>query len=234
MYTPLRVIVLLGPPGSGKGTQAARLSSVLELPSISTGEMLRRESQSGSQLGKTLQAVLHSGSLLADEHMNELVQVRLGARDCQRGCILDGFPRTVNQARFLDRFLAGAANTAPAVLDFCVSGDELIYRLKRRRQCPTCGRIYSADNSTLKSPLLCRTDRSLLVPRMDDRPEVIRERLRLHDSNSADLVRYYQGANYHRISASQPVDEVTQQIFAHLGLACPASTASAPMALAAY
>lgn len=132
MYASGNLIVLLGPPGAGKGTQAVRLSAMLGVPAISTGEMLRRECESGSALGKVVRGVLDSGQLVSDDLMNRVIASRLRECDCENGCILDGYPRTVSQARFLDRFLQQANLPRPIVLDFEVETEEVVARLSMR------------------------------------------------------------------------------------------------------
>lgn len=218
MYRHSKAIIFLGPPGAGKGTQASRLSAALEIPAISTGEILRRECQSGTELGRELDGVLRSGQLVSDGLMERVMESRLAKGDCKAGCILDGFPRTADQAIFLDGLLSRLRMPNPLIFDFEVSATELIERLKQRRQCPTCGRIYTADGSIGGTQLLCRNDRSLLVPRADDQPAAIRERLRTHERNAAELVRYYRTRDYHAIAAAQSPDQVTAQLFDVLGL----------------
>ena len=215
-----RSIVFLGPPGSGKGTQAARLSSALELPSISTGEILRQECQSGSELGKRLETALRRGELIGDEQMNEIVQARIRRKDCKGGCILDGFPRTVEQAKYLDRLVEALGISRPIVFNFCVSGEELIERLNGRKQCPACGRVYSSEFSPSGRGLFCHNDRTLLVTRADDKPAAIRERLRIYERNVAGLLAYYKGHVCHNLLAGAMPDEVSDQIFESLGLGC--------------
>lgn len=236
MYRHSTAIIFLGPPGSGKGTQASRLSAALEIPAISTGQILRRECQAGTALGREVAAVLSSGQLVSDELMERMVESRLGKSDSRDGCILDGFPRTADQAGFLDGLLSRLRMPSPVVLDFEVSAAELIERLKRRRQCPTCGRIYTTEGSLASAPALCRNDRSLLVARADDRPAVIRERLRTHERNAVHLMRYYRTRDYHRIAAALSPDQVTAQIFGLLGLSSIAprvAGTAGPWALAA-
>lgn len=218
MYRHSRAIIFLGPPGAGKGTQASRLSAALEIPAISTGVILRRECQSGTELGRKLDDILRSGQLVSDGLMERLVESRLTKDDCKEGCILDGFPRTADQAAFLDSLLSRLRMPKPLIFDFEVSAAELIERLKRRRQCPTCGRIYTSDGSRGGAQMLCRNDRSLLAPRADDQPATIHERLHTHQRNAAELVRYYRGGDYHRIAAAHSPDQVTAQLFIVLGL----------------
>jgi adenylate kinase len=207
-----RVVIFLGPPGSGKGTQAAQLSSALGIPAISTGELLRRECQSGSKLGQAVQAVIASGQLVSDDLMNQVVASRLRNCDCGKGCILDGYPRTSAQARFLDDLLARIRYPAPVVIDLRISADDVIARLSHRRQCPNCGRIFSVDAQTPEQEFFCDRDGSKLALRADDHPAAIRERLQIYDRNTHDLVRYYQMADYHEILAARPASEIAEDI----------------------
>jgi adenylate kinase len=218
MYQQPKALVFLGPPASGKGTQAARLSAALEIPAVSTGEILRRECQSASELGRRVQAVLRTGRLVDDATMIQIVENRLSRKDCKGGCILDGFPRTVEQADRLEGILQRLGMRRPAVFDFSVSADDLIARLERRRQCPTCGRIYSVEPTDAERARFCLNDGARLESRADDRPDAIEERFRAYEHNARDLVRFYQGAEYHRIAAGRPVDDVTEQLFESLGL----------------
>ncbi len=219
-----KVIVFLGPPGSGKGTQAARLSATLDIPAISTGEMLRRECQSKSSLGKAVQTVLASGQLVSDDLINRVVAHRLRQRDCKNGCILDGYPRTLAQARFLDGFLAKRKMQRPVVFDFKIEIEEVVARLSNRRQCADCGRIFSVNGDSQASELRCDGDGSALVQRADDNPEVIRERLKLYEQNAGELVRYYASKDYHRIHAMRTPEEVSDDLLGALGQRAAAAT----------
>lgn len=211
-----RVLILFGPPGSGKGTQGERLASFLRVPTISTGEILRTECQSGSLLGRKLAATLSAGQLVSDELVSEAVGRRLQKADCASGCILDGYPRTIAQAESLDELLRKLGFSGPTVLDFLVPPRQIVARLERRRQCAHCGRIFSVVDHT--GPLACETDGAPLLKRTDDHPAAIRERLRLYTQHARELVRYYRKASYHRIRADRSPDEVTTQIFSALNL----------------
>ena len=208
------VIILLGPPGAGKGTQADRLSSSLGIPSISTGEILRQECRSGSALGFEVKSLLETGQLVKDELVQEVVALRLMQPDCAQGCILDGFPRTAAQARFLDKFLAGSAFCAPVVFDLSIEPQILINRLSSRRQCPACARTYQVVNGATNR---CPHDEAELFVRSDDQPAAIRRRLEIYAENTSEIVRFYQNRGYHRVDASQPVELISQKLMRLLG-----------------
>jgi adenylate kinase len=216
MSTDCQVIVFLGPPGSGKGTQAARLSAALCIPAISTGDMLRRECNSGSPLGRAVKSILASGQLVSDDLMNQVVDSRLSQYDCQRGCILDGYPRTLSQAKYLDTLLAKLDKPRPVVFDFEISSREIVRRLSCRRVCVECGRIVSMGVNGRDSQEVCERDGSRLIQRDDDNPVSIRQRLRLHQRNAGQLIRYYRNRNYHRVAASRSADEVCDELLMRL------------------
>jgi adenylate kinase len=201
MQDHAHVVILLGPPGAGKGTQSARLSTALGIPAISTGEILRSECQSGSDLGREVETVLARGELVDDQTMNELVSRRLRESDCARGCILDGYPRTIAQARYLDNLNFAV----PRIFDFIVSARDVIARLGGRKYCPECGQTFSTAQ-------VCSSDGSALIQREDDKPAVIRERLRVYRRNMDKLVRFYQSRDYHPIHATRAPDMVFQEL----------------------
>lgn len=201
MQDHAHVVILLGPPGAGKGTQSARLSAALGIPAISTGEILRSECQSGSDLGREVETVLARGELVDDRTMNELVTCRLRESDCARGCILDGYPRTVAQARYLDNL----DFAVPRIFDFIVSARDVISRLGGRKYCPECGQTFSTAQ-------VCSRDGSPLIQREDDKPAVIRERLRVYRRNMDKLVRFYQSRDYHPIHATRAPDMVFEEL----------------------
>ncbi len=220
-YSRPTAIIFLGPPGSGKGTQAAQISSALAIPAISTGEMLRRECQSGSPLGKAVQAVLASGQLVSDDLMNQVISSRLRQTDCENGFILDGYPRTVSQARFLKKLLGDLRMPHPLVFHFDIANEDVVLRLTRRLQCSQCGRIFSmsldpAHGKRGGGQMLCDRDGSKLIHRADDNTTSIRERLRVYEENATRLIRYYRNRGYHRISASRAPEEISKELLAIL------------------
>lgn len=216
-----KVIILLGPPGSGKGTQALRLSAELGIPAVSTGEMLRSECQSGSTLGRAVKKVLASGQLVGDELINQVVANRLRQLDCEGGSILDGYPRTVSQARFLDSLLETLHTAEAIVFHFDIHPEEIVSRVSRRRQCPQCARIFSVD-APRAAESFCDRDGSRLVKRADDKPATVRERLRLYAQNAGDLIGYYESRDYHRISAARAPEQISDELLSFLPLRWPA------------
>jgi len=216
-HAQAKAIVLVGTPGSGKGTQAAQVSPVLGIPTISTGDILRREYQSGSALGRAVQAILSSGQLVSDDLMNQVISSRLREADCQHGFILDGYPRTVSQARFLDRLLTELGIPRAVVFHFDISEQEVVSRLTRRLQCAECGRTFSMgpklmNGDSADGEILCDRDGSKLVRRADDNASSIRERLRIYAENANRLLAYYRNRRYHRISASRAPEEISNEL----------------------
>src|SRR2546423_1147654 len=209
-------VVLLGPPGAGKGTQAKRIAEHYGIPQISTGDILRANVAAGTELGKQAKAIMDRGELVPDALVQDMVAARIKEPDCARGYILDGFPRTLAQAQWLDKFLQNQrdAQLPPVVVDIQVSYNELLGRLTGRRTCPTCGRIYNVHLSPPKVDELCDVDGSKLVTRKDDQEAVIAERLKAYERQTAPLTGYYQSQGRLRVlDGSRAIDEVTAQAF---------------------
>jgi adenylate kinase len=203
-------VIFLGAPGAGKGTQAKLISELYQVPQISTGDILRDNISRGTELGKAARARMDCGELVPDQLVCEMVGNRLKEPDCVRGFLLDGFPRTVKQAEWLDKFLTAECSiTDPTCRKRCVSAtgsgcrqlvviqlsveyNRLLRRLTGRRTCPTCGRIYNA-NTSQRSLVegVCDIDGSALVTRKDDRDDVIAERLKNYEQQTLPLVSYY-------------------------------------------
>ena len=144
--------------------------------------------------------------------MNQVVASRLKRPDCGAGCILDGYPRTLGQAKFLDGLLEDFGWGEPTVCDFDISGEQVVARLGRRRQCPSCSRIFSLDEHSGRVKLICDRDGALLIRREDDNPKVIRERMRLYAENANEIVPYYARRQYYRISAARPASDILQDV----------------------
>ena len=204
---PLNV-VMLGPPGAGKGTQAARLAKIWQIPHISTGAMLREAIKHRTPLGLQVQAILDGGALVDDALMTALVQDRLAQPDAAAGFLLDGFPRTVPQARTLDGLLEGRAPLV--VVEVFLTDEEVLRRLAARMVCAECGK-NSQDDS--KDADTCYDCGGQLVPRTDDKEEVVRNRLKVYHQQTAPLVEYYrERPTFCRVDGNQLVDDVTNAI----------------------
>jgi adenylate kinase len=185
------ILILLGPPGAGKGTQAKLLASTLVIPHISTGDMFRDHKARGTDIGKKVQAIMDAGGLVTDDITNAMVDERLSRADVMSGCILDGYPRTVGQAEHLDGLLKKLGRTVGHVLSYEVSEDALVDRIGGRRSCPTCGAVYHLTQNPSKSVGRCDKDGSGLVQREDDKPAKIRTRMQEYAVKTAPLKAYY-------------------------------------------
>lgn len=186
-------LILFGSPGSGKGTQAKLLKSSLGVPHISTGDMLRAHIALGDEIGVRGQSLIKAGKLVADELVNDLVEKRLADADARAGVILDGYPRTINQAQVLLHLL-GDSNLRPAVVYLLVDYDRIVARLSGRRQCPVCGTLYSLTTNPPRLAGICDLDGTALVTREDDKELVIRERLQEYDRQTVPILRFFREA----------------------------------------
>ncbi len=205
-------LLLFGPPGCGKGTQSVRITRWLGIPGISTGEMLREEVASGSELGREITSILSAGGLVNDELVNRILTRRIARDDCRNGFLLDGYPRTLSQARFLEKHLDSAGLAQPLVLHLDVPLGDLKRRIAARRQCPKCGHIYNL----LKDPPIkknqCNEDGEFLIRRRDDHPNVVNSRLEAYQSWTHPVLEHYHNGNYHRIEGELPPNEVYAQV----------------------
>jgi adenylate kinase len=184
-------LILFGPPGAGKGTQAERLRKDFELPYIATGDMLRANVKEATELGKKAKEYMDAGDLVPDELIVAMAADRLGQDDAQDGFILDGFPRTIEQAQALDAQLAEMGRRVTAALLIDVPDEEVIRRLSGRRMCVKAGHNYHVEFDPPKHEGVCDQDGSRLVQREDDKPEVIENRLRVYHEKTKPLVDYY-------------------------------------------
>ncbi len=185
------ILILLGPPGAGKGTQAKLLASALSIPHISTGDMFRDHKARGTEIGKKVQAIMDSGGLVSDDVTNAMVDERLARADVMSGCILDGYPRTVGQAGHLDGLLAKLGRTVGHVLCYEVSEEALVDRIGGRRSCPACGAVYHLTQNPPKKVGTCDQDGVALVQREDDKPEKVRTRMQEYAAKTAPLKAHY-------------------------------------------
>jgi len=219
-------IILLGPPAAGKGTQAKLISETFGIPQISTGDILRANVARKTELGLQAKAIMERGELVPDELVCDMVAERLQDADCVRGFILDGFPRTVRQAEWLDAQLARMreskkcdvaaqqACAAPVVIRLMVDYNVLLQRITGRRSCPACGRIYNVYFQPPKVQGICDVDGTALVTRPDDEESVFNERMKTYDQLTLPLVGYYrERGRLVEVNGEQPVEEVMAQAF---------------------
>lgn len=212
------VILLFGPPGSGKGTQSPLITRLLNIPAISTGEMLRAEVEAATPLGLQVQSTLAAGALVSDEMVNNIVVSRITRPDCVNGFLLDGYPRTVSQAHFLDAQLVTMGLRPPTIFHLATPKSVLIERISSRRQCPQCGRIYNLLFKPPLKPGVCDDDGTRLVRRSDDSVEVVSARLEAYDRQTAPIMIHYASGDYHSIPANRPPTEIFRDIEAVLRL----------------
>ena len=214
-------IVLLGPPGAGKGTQAKRIAEHYGIPQISTGDILRDNVQRSTELGMQAKAIMGRGELVPDDLVCDMVAWRLRDADCARGFILDGFPRTARQAGWLDAFFetelfenSHGGQCLPIVVRIDVDYNQLVKRLTGRRTCLANGHIYNVYFQPPRVADVCDVDGSKLVIRSDDREEVIRERLKAYDLQTRPVAEYYElKGRLVAVNGDLPAGEVTGQIF---------------------
>lgn len=185
------ILLLFGPPGCGKGTQASVLADRFQIPAISTGEMFRAECKAGTELGKAACTILSQGKLVGDEIVNGIVASRIARPDCRNGFLLDGYPRTVPQAIFFTGLLRERRLPEAAVIHLDVPDEALVARLTARRQCPKCLRIYNLISQPPTVPERCDDDGTELLTREDDREAVIRQRLRAYDELTGPILKWY-------------------------------------------
>ena len=205
-------LVLLGPPGAGKGTQASQISQKYSLAHISTGDIFRETAKSGSELGKKLQSYMTAGKLVPDELVIEIVNERLSKPDCQKGFLLDGFPRTIGQAKALDEVLKKSGKLIDKVISIQLDDEEIVKRLSSRRVC-SCGASYNLMTQPPKKEGICDKCSGTLVQRADDNAETIRQRLKVYHDQTSPLIEYYSSAKkLFSVKGDQPIDKVFKDI----------------------
>ena len=210
-------LVLVGPPGAGKGTQAQFISAHLGVPKISTGDIFRANVSQGTELGMQAKKFMDAGDLVPDEITIGMVRDRLGEDDARQGFLLDGFPRNVPQARTLDEILKDVSTPLDVVLELVVDDDEVVRRLSGRRTCRNCGHIWHLDFDPPSNEGICDICGGELFQRDDDMPETVRHRLEVYYEQTSPLVGYYAEAGILvGIDAMGPVDDVTDRAIAAL------------------
>ena len=213
------ILVLLGPPGAGKGTQARRLTEERRLPQLSSGDMLRAEIAGGAELGRQAAAVIEAGRLMPDEIMTGIISNRIDAQDCAGGFILDGFPRTTAQARALDGLLAGKGLALDAVLLLDADEDELVERISGRFTCRNCGEGYHDRFKPTAAEGRCdKCGATDFERRPDDSADTVRERFRVYRGQTAPILPYYEERGLlRRVDGMAEIGEVARQIDVALG-----------------
>ena len=211
-------LILLGPPGAGKGTQAAKIIEKYNIPHISTGDIFRENIKNGTELGKRAQEYMNKGQLVPDELVVEIATDRLNKDDCKDGFLLDGFPRTVFQAEELDKFLEAKGAKIDHVLDIDVDRDELMRRLTGRRVCKKCGASFHVVNIPPKKEGICDVCGDELVQRADDNEETAANRIEVYNKETKPLIDYYEkSGNIAHIDGMISPDKTFEDIVKVLG-----------------
>ena len=210
-------LILVGPPGAGKGTQAVALAAHYKIPHISTGDIFRANLKNGTELGKQAQSYMDRGELVPDSVTNEMVKDRLGNSDVANGFLLDGFPRNTNQAEVLDAILLEKNMPLDAALELALDNLEIIRRLSGRRTCRNCSATFHKDFEKPKIDGICDKCNGQLYQREDDKEEVIARRLEIYSQQTAPIISYYKKAGILKsISAIGDVSEITQKVISLL------------------
>ncbi|MBQ6818058.1 MAG: adenylate kinase [Clostridia bacterium] len=192
-------LILFGPPGAGKGTQAEILKERFSIPTISTGNMIREAIKNGTELGKKAKAIIDGGNLLDDDTVVAMIKERLAQPDCAKGFILDGFPRTIPQAEALDAM----GVVIDAAVEITLADEKIVARMSGRRTCPGCGNSYHTLYKQPKAEGICDGCGTALVIRDDDKPETVLERLRVYHRQTAPLSAYYEAKGLRRVVEGQ-------------------------------
>ena len=211
-------LILVGPPGAGKGTQAAHLSAHYKIPHISTGDIFRSNLKNGTELGKQAQSFMDRGELVPDSVTNEMVRDRLGNNDVANGFLLDGFPRNTNQAQVLDQILVEKKMPLDAVLELKIDHAEIVKRLSGRRTCRGCGASSHIEFEKPKVAGVCDKCQGELYQREDDKEEVVTRRLEIYTDQTAPIVEFYKSKGLLKIiSALGEVSQITKKAISTLG-----------------
>jgi adenylate kinase len=218
-----RALILFGPPGSGKGTQSKFLVARFGIPQISTGDMLREHIERGDEIGKAIAARMKAGLLVPDELVNELVRARLKEPDCANGFILDGYPRTRQQAEVLMNLLKELGRDE-VVIHLVVDYNVIIARISGRRVCPKCGTLYNSSSRPPRVSGICDLDGETLVVREDDRESVVRERLEAYEQQTRPLIDFFRSGGHRliEVDASEGTPEMVFGKILECLVKCPA------------
>ncbi|BAC12096.1 MULTISPECIES: adenylate kinase [Oceanobacillus] len=206
-------LILMGLPGAGKGTQAAKINEKYNIPHISTGDMFRLAIKEGTELGKKAKEFMDQGDLVPDEVTVGIVKERLAMDDCANGFLLDGFPRTTRQAEELQNLLSDLGKSIDYVIHVDVPEEKLVERLTGRRICPTCGTAYHVVYNPPKEEGICDKDGSQLIQRDDDQPETVKNRLAVNIEQTQPLLDFYQDKGYLvKVNGDRDINVVFQDI----------------------
>lgn len=206
-------LIFLGAPGTGKGTQSIKISQLLGIPHISTGNIFRENVRRSTQLGLLAKTFMDRGDLVSDEIVNGMVKERLHQPDCAGGFLLDGYPRTVAQAHVLKQILAERGQQDPVVVNLMVGYESIVNRLSSRRTCPTCHAVYNVKTKKPSKDLQCDLDQTLLIQRSDDKEDAIRERLVAYELLTAPLIEFYRkDGRLLQLDGEQPPDKITEDL----------------------
>lgn len=211
-------IIMLGAPGAGKGTQAKKIADKYQIPHISTGDIFRANIKNGTELGKKAKTYMDQGLLVPDELVVDLVVDRLAQEDCAKGCVLDGFPRTIPQAESLDAALAAKGEAIDYAIDVDVPDENIINRMSGRRACVACGATYHIVHIPTKVEGVCDRCGEKLILRDDDKPETVKKRLDVYHAQTQPLIDYYTEKNILKsVDGTQNMEAVFQAIVEILG-----------------
>lgn len=211
-------IIMLGAPGTGKGTQAKKIAAKYNIPHISTGDIFRANIKNGTELGKKAKTYMDQGLLVPDDLVVDLVVDRVGQDDCERGYVLDGFPRTIPQAEALTKALADMGQKVDYAIDVDVPDENIVRRMSGRRACVGCGATYHVVYAPTKKEGICDTCGGELILRDDDKPETVQKRLNVYHEQTQPLIDYYTEAGILKtVDGTVDIDDVFQSIVDILG-----------------
>lgn len=211
-------VIMLGAPGAGKGTQAVRVAAAYQIPHISTGDIFRANIKGGTELGKKAKSFMDAGKLVPDELVCDLVVDRISQDDCKSGYVLDGFPRTIPQAKALDAAVEAIGEKVDFAVNIDVPDEDIISRMSGRRACLSCGATYHIKFNPPKTEDVCDTCGSPLVLREDDKPETVRTRLGVYHEQTQPLIDYYEGKGILvTVDGTQNMEKVFTDIKEKLG-----------------
>ena len=207
-------LILLGAPGAGKGTQAEIICKTLSIPQISTGNIIRAQIKSGTELGLRVKAIVESGALVPDELVIELLKARISEADCANGFVLDGFPRTIAQAEALEKICP-----IDVVLEIYVPDEKIVARMSGRRTCPACGATYHVEHNPPKKDGVCDICGAALIMRPDDDPKVVESRLNVYHEQTEPLVDFYKSRGLLKtVDGQGEIESITKMVKEALGI----------------